>query len=287
MKILSILAAVALLCASALAQDASKILLNAGAPVNGTSEVQTLTIGGSTTGGTFKLTFDGFTTGAITWSATTNTLLANINAALDALPNLENGEVVATDSTLSSGNGNILLTFGGNRAKMNVNQMTLTNSLTGGTHTLAISTSTAGVDATQRNAELGQLLIDTTGKRLYQNFGTSLNPVWAPAVTENVTTLTGDGAVTVATGTTVLTKGSAAAITVAAPTATQAGTRITVLSNSDFAHVITFTGGTLLDGTTGANTTATFAAFKGASITAIAVGTTWLVESFNACTIAP
>lgn len=288
-NLLAVLIAAVVAC-SAFGQappDASKILLNAGAPVNGTSEVQTLTIGGSTTGGTFKLTYDGFTTGSITWSATTNTLLANINTALDALPNLADGEVVATDSTLSSGNGNILLTFGGNSAKKNVNQMTLTNALTGGTHTLAITTSTAGVDATYRDAAVGALLIDTTNARPYQNTGSALNPFWSPVITEKITTITGDGAITIASGRVILTKGTAAAITIAAPTAAQAGTRISITSNSDAAHVVTFTGGTLLDGTTGANTTATFAAFKGASITVVAVGTTWLVESLNAVTPAP
>lgn len=193
MKTLSTILIAAALAVAALGQDAHNILTNAGAPTNGTSEVQTLTIGGSTTGGTFKLTFDGFTTSAISFSATTATLLARINTALDALPNLENGEVVATEGSLTSGNGTILLTFGGNRAKLNVNQMTLTNSLTGGTHTLAISTSTPGVDATARNAALGQLLVDTTNKLLYQNQGTALNPTWtlvpgdASALTETST----------------------------------------------------------------------------------------------------
>lgn len=305
----------------AFAQDASRILLNAGAPSNGTSEVQTLTIGGSTTGGTFKLTFDGYTTSSITWSATTATLLANINTALDALSNLENGEVVATDSTLSSGNGALLLTFSGNRAKQNVNAMTVTNALTGGTHTLVLTTSTAGVDATFRDAPLGALLVNTTNKTFYQNRGTALNPTWteivgiavtdsasvaalvsdetgtgllvfgtgptlgAAIVTPKVTTISGDGAITIASGVVVLTKGSAAAITLAAPSS-QNGTRITVISTTDFAHVITVTGG-LWDGTAGANTTATFSAVRGASCTFVAQGTAWYVESLNAVTPAP
>lgn len=277
------------LAAPAFAQfDASRILTNAGAPVNGTSELQTLTIGGTPTGGTFKLAFDGFTTASITWSATNATLLTNINAGLDAIPNLENGEVVATELSLTAGIGTITLTFGGNRAKLDVNLITApTNALTGTAPTLGITLATAGVDATHRNAAVGALLVDTTNGRQFQNTGTSLNPFWSPIITEKHTTITGDGAITIATGRVVMTKGSAAAITIAAPTAAQAGTRISITSNSDFAHVVTFTGGTLLDGTTGANTTATFAAFKGASATVVAVGTTWLVESLNAVTIAP
>jgi hypothetical protein len=37
---------------------------SAGAPSAGTSEIQTLTIGGTPTGGTFTLAFDGFQTAA-------------------------------------------------------------------------------------------------------------------------------------------------------------------------------------------------------------------------------
>jgi hypothetical protein len=70
----------------------SRPYVNAGAPTAGTNEVQTLTIGGTPTGGTFKLTYDGFTTTAITWSATNATLLANINAALDHLRRQQRGE---------------------------------------------------------------------------------------------------------------------------------------------------------------------------------------------------
>ncbi len=44
------------------------IIPNAGAPSAGTSEVQTLTIGGTPTGGTFTIHFEGFTSSAITWS---------------------------------------------------------------------------------------------------------------------------------------------------------------------------------------------------------------------------
>jgi hypothetical protein len=42
----------------------------AGTPSAGTDEVQTITFGGTPTGGTFTLTFQGVTTAAISWSAT-------------------------------------------------------------------------------------------------------------------------------------------------------------------------------------------------------------------------
>ncbi len=93
-----------------------------------------------------------------------------------------------------------------------------------------------------------------------------------------VTNYTADGAITIQSGVSTIAKTSAAAMTVAAPSS-QDGTRMTIISNTDFAHVITFTGSTLLDGTTGANLTVTMTAFKGSAITVIAVGTKWLLES--------
>lgn len=103
-----------------------------------------------------------------------------------------------------------------------------------------------------------------------------------------LTTFTGDGALTIANQLAYLTKGSAAAISVAAPGTAGIGTRITVTTGTDFAHVVTFTGTTLQDGTAGANTTWTSAAVQGSSITFVGVtATKWNVESFNLGTIAP
>src|SRR4051812_18325297 len=96
---------------------AGRMMSNAGAPSAGTNEVQTLTIGGTPTGGTFKLAFDGFTTGDITWTATDATLIANIDAALEALPNIGTGGVTTAAGTVSSGIGTITITFTGNNAK--------------------------------------------------------------------------------------------------------------------------------------------------------------------------
>lgn len=118
---------------------------------------------------------------------------------------------------------------------------------------------------------------------------TITNPVITGAsVAPALTTIAGDGAITIASGTVLLTKGSAAAITIAAPGAGGIGTRITITTGSDFAHVVTFTGGTLWDGTAGANTTWTAAAVQGSSLTVIATtAVKWNVESFNLGTIAP
>jgi hypothetical protein len=143
-------------------------LANAGAPVAGTNEVQTLTIGGTPTGGTVTLTYDGFTTAAITWVAVNATLLTAINAALDLLPNGAASAIVATAGTLTLGIGTILLTFSGAPlAKRAVNTMTATSSLTGTSPTLAIAETTPGVNATAIGIAKGGLLIDTTNGKLY------------------------------------------------------------------------------------------------------------------------
>ena len=154
-------------------------ILNSGAPVNGTNEVQNLEVGGTPTGGTFKLAFDGFTTAAITWSATNATLISNIDTALEALPNIGAGGVTVADVDLSSGIGNVSITFGGNLAKMNVPLITVAdNSLTGTSPTVAVTLTTAGVDATGRGAPKGAKLLDVTNGKEYINNGTALEPAW-------------------------------------------------------------------------------------------------------------
>lgn len=161
-------------------------LLNAGAPTAGTNEVQTLTIGGTPTGGTFKLALDGWATAAITWSATNSTLLANINTALDALVNGAASAIVATAGTLTAGIGTVVLTFSGPPlSKRAVNTMTVfDNSLTGTSPTLAIAETTPGVNATGRGAGVGQLLTDTTNGILYINTGTGVTPTWTKVGTQ-------------------------------------------------------------------------------------------------------
>ena len=154
--------------------------LSAGAPVDGTDCIQTITIGGTATGGTFKLTFNGFTTGAITWSATTGTLIGNVDAALGALPNVGSvSNVTTTDATLSSGNGTFTVTFVAALGKLVQPVMTVTNNLTSsGTATLACAITTPGVTATARGCSIGATLKDTTNGKLYINTGTAAAPTW-------------------------------------------------------------------------------------------------------------
>lgn len=158
----------------------------AGAPGAGTNEVQTLTIGGTPTGGSFKLKFDGIISGAITWSATNATLLANINAALDAMANLGSSYVVATAGSLTAGIGTVLLTFsGGSVAKRAVSLMTIAdNSLTGTSPTLAIAETTPGVNATGLRAAKGAKLVDITNGLDYINTGTGTTPTWTKTGTQ-------------------------------------------------------------------------------------------------------
>lgn len=158
---------------------------NAGAPTAGTNEVQTLTIGGTPTSGTFKIRYDGQTTGAITWSATNATLLANINAALDALTNVGASGLVAAAGTLTAGIGTITLTAGALLAKKAIPLATIAdNSLVGTSPTLAIAETTPGVDASFRGAAKGALLTDTTNGLLYINTGDATTPTWTKVGTQ-------------------------------------------------------------------------------------------------------
>lgn len=161
-------------------------LLNAGAPSAGTSEIQTLTIGGTPTGGTFKLKYDGYVTGSIAWSATNSTLIANINAALDALPNVADGEIVAAVGSMTAGIGTATLTFGGASAKKAVNLITVdTNALTGTSPTLGVTETTPGVNATGRGAGKGAKLEDTANGIDYINTGTGYAPTWTKTGTQS------------------------------------------------------------------------------------------------------
>lgn len=74
-----------------------------------------------------------------------------------------------------------------------------------------------------------------------------------------------------------------ASSTFANPSAAQDGLVVTFTSGTEAAHVVTFVN--LNDGTTGNHTTATFAAFKGCSLTVVAVRGEWNVVAANGVTI--
>ena len=101
------------------------------------------------------------------------------------------------------------------------------------------------------------------------------------------TVLTGaTDAIPIATSLVVIARaGAVNATTLAAPTAAQNGTRLTITAGTAYAHTITATG-LLHDGVTGgAKTTATFAAFLGASIELVAYNEKWHVINKNLVTI--
>jgi hypothetical protein len=113
--------------------------------VGSVNEVQTVTITGTPTGGTFTLTYSGQTTAAIAYNATA----AAVDSALEALSNVGAGQVAVTGGP---GPGTpYVVTFTGTLAGKNVNQMTATGTFTGGTTpTIAVTTTTPGAGV-QRN----------------------------------------------------------------------------------------------------------------------------------------
>ena len=99
-----------------------------------------------------------------------------------------------------------------------------------------------------------------------------------------VTEYGADGAIAPVAGIAVLTKGSAGAYTLAAPTVE--GDRLCITSASAFAHVVTATD-LVHDGVTGgAKDTMTFAAFAGASIDLVGYDGKWHVVAKNVVTVA-
>lgn len=106
----------------------------------GTNEVQSVTISGGPTGGSFTLTFKGNTTAAIAHNATG----ATVQTALEPLPSIGAGNVTVT----GSGGGPHTVTFVGFLSSKDVEQMTATSNLTGGTSpAVTVATSTQGAEA--------------------------------------------------------------------------------------------------------------------------------------------
>lgn len=149
------------------------------APTAGTDEAQTLTFGGTPTGGTYRLDIDGNTTGPITWTNVNATCLNNLQAGLDAAVGANS--IVATLGTLAAGIGTIVLTYSGSRfAKRAMPTATVAaNNLTGTSPTIGVVETVAGVTATnQVGAPPGAMIaVGATGK-LMVNTGTAAAPTW-------------------------------------------------------------------------------------------------------------
>lgn len=148
----------------------------AGAPSAGTDEVQTITI--DATGGTFKLAFGTQITAAISWSATNATLVANVDAALEALSAIGTGNVTTAVGTMTAGVGTLTVTFTAALGRMAVPTLTVANNSLTGTATLSVAETTPGVTATLRGKRKGSLYNDTTNGKMYINTGTATVPIW-------------------------------------------------------------------------------------------------------------
>lgn len=112
----------------------------------GTNEVQTVSITGSPTGGTWTLTFFGETTAPISRTAT-NTQVQN--AIIDAITAFQTGDVVVTGTA-----PNFTLTYGGQYAATDMPQPTAAHTFTGGTSpNVAVATTTAGVRTPKVSSE--------------------------------------------------------------------------------------------------------------------------------------
>lgn len=164
-------------------EGAGRGYTSTGAPSAGTTAVQTITIGGTPTSGTFTLTFGGFTTAAITWSNVNATLVSNIDTALEALPNIGTGGVTTAVGTMTAGIGTITVTFAGNNAVRVQPTMTATSSLVGTAPTVSVATTTPGVAASGAGAAIGALLVRDNGV-LYVNTGTAVAPTWTVVGTQ-------------------------------------------------------------------------------------------------------
>ncbi|KPI31341.1 hypothetical protein OV320_2557 [Actinobacteria bacterium OV320] len=117
----------------------SRPLQGAAVPAAGTDEVQTVTITGTPTGGTYTLTLSGQTTSAIAYNATASA----VQSALEGLSNLAPGDVVCAGGPHPG--TPVTVTFGGDYDGEDVPQMTATGSFTGGTSpAVTVSTTTPG-----------------------------------------------------------------------------------------------------------------------------------------------
>lgn len=105
--------------------------------IGGVNEIQTLTVTGTPTGGSYTLTFNGQTTSAIPYNAATT----DVRAALEALSNIRVGEVAVAGGP-HPGTA-ITVAFGGDYEHTDVPQMTAAGSFTGGSSpAIAVTTTT-------------------------------------------------------------------------------------------------------------------------------------------------
>lgn len=105
------------------------------------NEVQTITVTGTSSGGTFTLTFGSETTSALDFDATA----AEIDTALEALDNIGAGDVACTGGPLPG--TPVVITFGGNLANVKMPLIVADDALLTGTDpVLAVARTTEGAE---------------------------------------------------------------------------------------------------------------------------------------------
>jgi hypothetical protein len=151
-----------------------------GAPSAGTDEVQSIVGNSTVTAGTFRLSFQGFVTAPISWTADT----AILETALNNLPSLANGGtglvgVVVTGGALPG--TALVVTFSGRNVAKKAQPLLVLhrNSLTGG-GSMTIAEDTPGVDASHRQAARGAILIRLDAGTMFLNTSATPGlPTWA------------------------------------------------------------------------------------------------------------
>ena len=162
-----------------------------GVPTGGTNEQQIVDTGAATSG-TFTLMFGGQTTGPINFNATPG----QVQTALEALPNINPGDVAVVLDNVNPSSGRYRITFQGALAGRDVAQVTIDPSNLAGGTTASESTAVQGLAGsvqyditfagTQSGTDVQQLVVNTGG----------LTP--AGATGNVVTTQQGQNEVTVA-----------------------------------------------------------------------------------------
>ncbi|MHC4551158.1 MAG: flagellar filament capping protein FliD [Planctomycetota bacterium] len=112
-----------------------------GFPAGSQDEVQTISItGGTPTTGTFKLSLDGETTGALAYNATA----ADIQSALESLSGVEAGDVIVSGTNLAA--GDITVQFAGNLAETDIDKMSVSDTGTMDAGVITVTETTKGSD---------------------------------------------------------------------------------------------------------------------------------------------
>jgi len=147
-------------------------------PINGTSEVETITFGGTITGGSFVLRYGNQNTGPIAWSSTNATLINNIQTALQSLGSVRSGGVlVAAGGGLVAGIGPVTVTFQNQLGVLAMSPITVaSNGLTGTSPTVVVSVTTPGVTADGRQSKQGQLCVAADTGVLWVNRSAMTQP---------------------------------------------------------------------------------------------------------------